>query len=736
MKTMNNQSETTPSPESLRKALRQRAEEMLQKKSTQFIENSVAVSPEEIRQTLHELRVHQIELEMQNDELRHTQLELEEARARYVDLYDLAPVGYCTLSEKGLILETNLTAANLLDVPRGALIHQPISRFILKDDQDVYYLYRQKLFETGAPQAYELRMTKRDGAVFWAHLAAIILQDADGMPICRVVLSDINQLKQAEAALRESEERYLLMLDSTNDGIAMYTIEGKILNINANLAKKIGKTKQELVGTNYNDFIPKKRYVDVFEQRKRIIEIFETGKEASFEDTCDGFTFSNRFYPVFTNGKISAATLFSTDITDRKRAEEEVRRNAELMLEAQILRRKEQEYLEILDGSTEGSWIVDCQSGITEYSNQWLERIGAENASDRDVNFYNKSLLHPEDWERVIHKRQFIFEKKLPKYKIEYRLKTVDSGYIWVLDQGKIIYNQNGDPAKIYGTSMDITDRKFMEEELKKQAADLEQKNKLITDFFINISHEFKTPVSILLLAIEMLEQVQEQGELDRPETTKYIAILRQNTLRLSKLVGNLLDITKIDAGFMTPIWDNVDIVCLLNNLVMSMENLTNKKGLKLNFNCSSKTKIMPIDSLIIERIVLNLVSNAIKHTPKGGYININYKDLGGKIIVSIKDNGEGIPADKRDIIFDRFRQVDTSFTRSSEGCGIGLTITKLLVEMLGGHIYLKSDPGIGSEFFVELPVLNINEKNQTIVTSGISIDNRIQMEFSDIDFN
>ena len=562
-------------------------------------------------------------------------------------LYDLAPVGYCTISEKGMIIEANITVANLLGVPRGALIKLPLSRFILKDDQDSYYLHKKQLFETGVPQAYELRMMKSDGTVFWAYLKAILLQDAVGVPVWRVILSDITERKQAEMALSDSEERYILMLDSTNDGIAMYNREGIILNINANLEKRIGKTKQELIGTNYKYYLPKEKYIDVFEQRKRIREVFENGKAASFEDTSDGLAFSNRFYPVFTDGKVTAVTLFSTDITDSKKAEKEARRNAELTSEAEILRKKEQEYLEILDGSTEGSWIVDFQSGITEFSDQWLKRIGEENISDKDVNFYTERLLHPEDWGRVIKERRFIYKNKLPKYKIEYRLKTIDSSYIWVLDQGKIIYDGNGAPVKIYGTSMDITVRKTMEEELKKQAVALEEKNKLITDFFINVSHEFKTPVSILQYAIEMMERVQEQKELNRADITRHVAIMKQNAFRLSRLVENLLDITKIDAGFMTPKWDNVDIVYLLGNLVMSMKRLTAKRGLELNFKCSSKTKFMPTDSEIIERIVLNLVSNAIKHTPKGGHININYKELGDKIIISVRDNGEGIPADK-----------------------------------------------------------------------------------------
>ncbi|MEI6309655.1 MAG: PAS domain-containing protein, partial [bacterium] len=140
--------------------LHQQAEEITRQNAAQSAENLEALSPEETRLLLHELQVHQIELEMQNEELRRTQLELDATRARYFDLYDLAPVGYCTLSEQGLILEANLAAATLLGSARGALVRQLISRFIHKEDQDIYYLHLKQLFQTGEPQACELRMVK------------------------------------------------------------------------------------------------------------------------------------------------------------------------------------------------------------------------------------------------------------------------------------------------------------------------------------------------------------------------------------------------------------------------------------------------------------------------------------------------------------------------------------------------------------------------------------------------
>ena len=177
--------------------LRRQAEAMVRENAAPSPEQLEALSPEDT-QTLHELRVHQIELEMQNEELRRTQAELTAARERYFDLYDLAPVGYCTLSEQGLILEANLTAATLLGMARGALVKQPLTRFILKEDQDIFYLYRKQLLETGAPQTCELRMVKKDGTAFWAHLEATAAQDGGAAPVCRVVVSDITERRQME----------------------------------------------------------------------------------------------------------------------------------------------------------------------------------------------------------------------------------------------------------------------------------------------------------------------------------------------------------------------------------------------------------------------------------------------------------------------------------------------------------------------------------------------------------
>jgi PAS domain S-box-containing protein len=193
----------TSTPTASNRELRRRAEDKFKAYET-TIEDSL--SPEETKKLLHDLQVHQIELEMQNDELLRTKHELRDSHTRYFDLYDLAPVGYLTLNEQGLIQEANLAAATMLGMKRASLVNQPISRVIHKEDQDIYYLHRRELLKSGKPQACDLRLVKSGGAPCWVHLAASAVsdpstnpgQDADATPVLRIVLSDVTEHKRAE----------------------------------------------------------------------------------------------------------------------------------------------------------------------------------------------------------------------------------------------------------------------------------------------------------------------------------------------------------------------------------------------------------------------------------------------------------------------------------------------------------------------------------------------------------
>lgn len=321
--------------------LRRQAEEIASDKASLSPVNFDVMSPEEIRQMLHELQVHQIELEMQNEEMRSMQAEQDAARARYFDLYDLAPVGYCTISEKGLILETNLTAATMLGEDRSMLVKQPITRFILKEDQDDYYLHCQQLFEiqvswqdsaktlsgqTGESQACDLRMIKKDGTTFWVHLVATCVQATDSAPVYRIVISDITGRKQAEVSLLESEQNFRTL---ANSGQAMIWTSGtdKLCNyFNRVWLEFTGRTPEQEMGNGWAEGVhPDDRqrcfdiYIGAFDRREKFsieyrLRRYDGEYRWILNDGCPRYRTDSDFIGYIGH---------CLDITERRRAEEQ-----------------------------------------------------------------------------------------------------------------------------------------------------------------------------------------------------------------------------------------------------------------------------------------------------------------------------------------------------------------------------------------------------------------------------
>ena len=188
-------------------SIRQKAEAIINARNIQALDT---LSSHETRDLVHELEVHQIELEMQNEELRKSQIDLSEAKKRYFDLYDVAPVGYCTLSEKGLIEEANLTASNLLEINRIDMINKPLSDFIQKDYQDTYYLFRKKLLESCKQAECELLLIKKDTEAFWIRITATLQSTQDDGVKILLTFNDITELKQKEKMLI-SQSRHAAM---------------------------------------------------------------------------------------------------------------------------------------------------------------------------------------------------------------------------------------------------------------------------------------------------------------------------------------------------------------------------------------------------------------------------------------------------------------------------------------------------------------------------------------------
>lgn len=258
------------------------------------------------------------------------------------------------------------------------------------------------------------------------------------------------------------------------------------------------------------------------------------------------------------------------------------------------------------------------------------------------------------------------------------------------------------------------------------------------TEFFANISHELRTPLNVIFGGHQMMEVLLQNNlpEKNGDKIEKYMGIIRQNCYRLVRLINNLIDITKIDSGYFQVDLVNADIVNVVESITLSVAEYIESKGINLIFDTFVEEKVIACDPDKIERIVLNLLSNAIKFTNPGGNISVIMYEKGDKVIISIKDDGIGIPEEKQDAIFERFIQVDKSLSRNREGSGIGLSIVKALVEMHGGLISLNSKLGKGSEFLIELPCMLLDKEVIDLLNFNNSNSNkieRIMIEFSDI---
>lgn len=269
---------------------------------------------------------------------------------------------------------------------------------------------------------------------------------------------------------------------------------------------------------------------------------------------------------------------------------------------------------------------------------------------------------------------------------------------------------------------------------LLNECAELE---KIRTQFFANVSHEFRTPLNVILSSIQLCNlYLAKQKTPYSNNVDKHLKVMKQNCYRLLRLVNNLIDTTRIDVGFLDRHLKNHDIVKVIEDITMSVTEFTELKGIKMSFYTDVKKKVIACDEDKIERIMLNLISNAVKFTDPGGTISVTVRDNEGNINICVKDTGIGIPEEKRKSIFERFVQVEETLTRNYEGSGIGLSMVKAFVEMHDGYITVNSECGKGSEFIINLPVNIIKEENEEVVSKDMINQQRIErirIEFSDI---
>lgn len=587
--------------------LRQRAEEIARKKADRMPENVAALSPDEVRQTIHELRVHQIELEMQNEELRRAQGELEAARARYFDLYDLAPIGYFTVSEAGMILEVNLTAADMLGMARGALVKQPLTRFILPEDRDIYYRRRKLLFETGAPQVCEMRMVKRDSAPFWAQMEARLAQNAEGAPVCRAVVSNITARNRVEAELQQVHD----------------------------------------------------------ELEHRVTERTEALRRANEERR--------------------------TDIINRKRVEE-------------ILHRTEENFRRSLDDSPLGVRIVTIEGGTIYANRTILDIYGYDSVEELRTTPIKDRYTPQSHAESKIRRGKRKGDDGPSEYEISIVRKNGEIRQLQVFRKD-ILWDDERQYQVIY---QDITERKRAEKEIVETLRQLQETRDMLIQFekhaavgrlAAGVAHEILNPVSIISSRLQFLE-AENLAEPAREN----VRVCQEQLKRIVKINRDLHQSAAKQPGMLV----GGDLRRVIEVGLQMTERRIKEDHVQIE--CDPLPEIIPVkmerDRLV--KVMVNLILNACDamtgNQIKRLIITVHRPEDSPKrysIILTVADNGQGIPAGNLDRIFEPF------FTTKDpgKGTGLGLSVSKGIIQEHGGTIHSENNDMGGTSFIVELPL-------------------------------
>lgn len=485
-------------------------------------------------------------------------------------------------------------------------------------------------------------------------------------------------------------------------------INGRYIQVNRNFEKMMKVKSVDVIGkkTSETSIYEEFEYIEEYEQLilskdEDIVEkiIYEDGRWVSIF-----------IYPMFDEDKYIIGT-YGYKVYDYVNSKTPIGiENRNKMLEI------------IVDNLPVPIFYKDTQ-GVYLYCNEAFEEL---------LEVDRNKIIGKKDYDLSNNDYNINVYKEADNKVIKHKLTTVDEIYLERREADKYIeitkvplWDYKKKVTGIIGIVIDLTEKKATERELEK----------LRLDFFSNLTHEFRTPLNLIFSSVQLIDQsISKIKQGDINVLIRYLGIIEQNGMRLLKLVNNLIDSTRIDSGCLDYIPKNQDIISFVENICDSVVEFSKLQNIELTFDTDKEEKIIAFDSDKMERIILNLLSNAIKYNKDAGNIDVNINCNEDYIDIKVKDTGIGIPSDKLEDIFEKFKQVDNRLTKVSEGSGIGLSIVKSLVNLHDGIISVNSKVGLGSEFKVSIPNKTILNQNLNIVQNeSINMDKKIQIEFSDI---
>ena len=505
--------------------------------------------------------------------------------------------------------------------------------------------------------------------------------------------------RRLAVARREAEQaagQLQTLVHTIPDLVWLKDTQGVYLSCNPRFEAFFGASEAAIIGKTDYDFVDKE-LADFFrghDQRAMLAGQPSVNEEwITFADDGHRELLETIKCPVFDKqGQLIGVLGVGRNITAFKQAMED-------------LRNSEARWQFALDGAGHGVWDWDMTTGRVLFSHQWKVMLGFADHEIGDALEEWDRRLHPEDRERVYADIQQYLDGATSSYQNEHRVRCKDDSYKWILDRGMVVsWSDDHKPLRMIGTHTDISEQKQREQELELARQDAEAANRAKSEFLANMSHEIRTPLNGVIGMVQLLEYTNPS-----PEQQEYLGYLEIASNNLLALISDILDLSRIEAGRIELEYADFPLALAIDEAVVIQIGRIRQKNLQLVTDIAADVpSVVHGDVLRFKQILLNLLGNAIKFTEQGtitiSALMTEQQQDRGVLRLVVSDTGIGMAPEVLKQVFAPFTQADSSTTRKYGGSGLGLTICRRLVDLMGGQIWAESTPGVGSSLYVELP--------------------------------
>jgi PAS domain S-box-containing protein len=592
---------------------------------------------------------------------------------------------------KGKILDINEAGLRMYGLnDRADLVGKDPFEIIVPEDQQKALESMAKILVEGSLKTVEYRILKKDGSKALIETSVSLIRGEKGEPKSIVAVArDITEHRRMEEALHESEARYRLLAENVKDVIWTADLNLRLTYISPSHTQLTGYSVEEALAQTLDKLMTPASGEVVAKGFAEELALEESGPGDLFrsrifevEANCkDGSTIPVEMKAAFLRGLVGqpiGILGITRDIRERKKAEE-------------ALRHSERRFRDIADNAFEWIWEVDPNGKYT-YSNPTVEKIlGYTPVEVLEKHFYD--LLHPDDKERVKNEAFEVFARKEPFRESVNKNLSKDGRTVWLSTSGVPLLDEKGNLVGYRGADTDITERKKAEEAIR-------ELDRLKAEFISNISHELRTP----LHSIKGFGKLILDGKVPDPNVQReFLTIIESQSNRLDKLVSNLLDVSRLEAGRFSIQKQRISIGSTVHEAVETLRGVANGRGITIKEDIPATLPEIDVDKERLEQVMFNLLGNAVKFSNDGSEVTVRAEVKEHDLLVQVTDQGIGIPRDAMPRLFQRFYRVEAS--SSIGGSGLGLYISRQIIEAHGGRIWVESEPAVGSTFSFTLPL-------------------------------